>query len=104
VISYYYDEKKQCWLHEDHSNDCYYYDIELLLLDGTPFLMKHQAVEHPETMLGVATSPSGSCRSKCSCSEECNGPLDILIERASDDCAQKVLGLGSGVNRRKFKF
>ncbi len=55
VISYYYDEKKQRWLHEDHSNDCYYYDIEY----GTPFLMKHHSVEHPETMLGVATSPSG---------------------------------------------
>ena len=28
LMSYYYDERKQCWLYEDHTKDCYY-DIEL---------------------------------------------------------------------------
>ena len=98
LMSYVFDRGKKTWLYEDYSEDPEF-DIELSLPDGTPFLMKHHSVHHPETMLGVATCPSGACRSTCGCSEECQGPLDVLRTKASD-CAQKVLG--SSVNRRQF--
>ncbi len=53
-----------------------------------PILIKMKHIYHsvgqPETMLlGVAISPSGSCCSKCNCSEECKSALDVLVEEAS---------------------
>jgi len=97
LMSYSFDKHTESWHYVDHSED-EDFDIELTLPDGTPFLMKHHPVNHPETMLGVATCPIGSCHNKCNCSEDCKGVLDILKEKATD-CAQKVLG--SRVNRRQ---